>query len=369
MWLTKTSKLLLMSSLFFLTGCHVSSKTAMDGSGGRTAYNEVLQRTNSEQMLLNLVRLRYFDSPFFLNVANITTQFTYKASALPSIPIPGFTSSNPFQLGGDFTWQNQPTIQYTPLEGQQFAQQLLHPIDLRTLQQLILSGWNVDLVFRVIVQSFDTFLNAPEASGPVPEHLPKYNAFYEVTKLLRYFQKRSQLQVGIKMCPKHSENGINGQILQIAFPKDDKKSKQLADLLSDVHTVGDYYVINLQLGFTKSGKVGIMTRSLLSCMYYLSNGIEIPDEDVAKGYVVVTRNYDGETFGWDSIVGDLIHIRSSYSKPKDHYMSVRYRNKWFYIGDDNLPSKTTFLLLQQLYNLQSQASNLPAPLLTLPLGG
>lgn len=340
----------------------------MDGSGGRTAYNLVLQETNSEQMLLNLVRLRYFDSPFFLNVSNITTQFTYKTSAFPLIPIPGFNQSNPFNLGGDFTWQNQPTIQYTPLEGHQFAQQLLHPIDLQTIQQLILSGWNIDLVFRVIVQSFDNYLNAPEASGPVPEHLPKYNAFFEVTRLFRILQRKSLLQVGIKMCPHISGNGSNGQILQIAFPKNCEEGKQLAHLLSDVHTVANNYVVNLELGFTKDGKVGIMTRSLLSCMYYLSNGIEIPQEDVDRGYVVVTKDIEGERYGWDFLVGPLFDVKSMEAKPSDHYMRVKYRGKWFYICDSDLASKRTFLLLLQLYNLQSEASNLPAPLLTLPLG-
>lgn len=350
-----------------LTSCHVSSKTAMDGSGGRTAYNMVLQETNGEQMLVNLVRLRYFDSPFFLNVANITTQFTYKTSAFPSIPIPGFNQRNPFSLGGDFTWQNQPTIQYTPLEGNEFARQLLHPIDLKTIQQLILSGWNVDLIFRVIVQSFDSYLNAPEASAPVPEHLPRYNAFYEVTKLFRYFQKKSQLQVGIKICP-HDEKHLNGQMLQISFPTDDPKSKQLADLLSDVHTVHDQYVINLTLGFNKDGKIGIMTRSLLSCMYYLSNGIQIPEEDIDKGFVVVTKSVHGDIYGWESVIGDLLKVETTYSNPSQHYISVKYRGKWFYIPDNDLPSKRTFLLLLQLYNLQSQASASTAPLLTLPLG-
>jgi fermentation-respiration switch protein FrsA (DUF1100 family) len=41
----------------------------------RMRYNEVYRATNDEQLLLNIVRLRYADSPIFIDLANITSQF------------------------------------------------------------------------------------------------------------------------------------------------------------------------------------------------------------------------------------------------------------------------------------------------------
>jgi len=370
----KAFRILGLFSLLGFSSCHVSSKTALEGSGGRNAYNVVLQTSNSEQMLLNLVRLRYYDSPFFLDVGTITTQFTYKTSAMPTIPIPGFTKANPFSLGGEFSWQNQPTIQYTPLEGQAFAHQILTPIDLRTIQQLILSGWDVELVFRLVIQSFDEFLNAPEASGPIPEYIPRYKNFREVAQLLHHFQVRSALKVGVKTIvrKKGAEEGIIPddccQVLQIAFPENDPEAEKLAGLFSEVQKINGHYAINLELGFNTRGQIGIIPRSILSCMYYLSSAIDVPQEDIDKKKVATTKSFSGEVFDWGEIIGELITVHSSSRAPKECYVSVKYKDHWFYIDECDILSKRTFLLLLQLYNLQAQENKTLSPILALPLG-
>jgi hypothetical protein len=38
-------------------------------------YNEVIRDTNDEQLLMNIVRLRYADSPVFIDLPSITSQF------------------------------------------------------------------------------------------------------------------------------------------------------------------------------------------------------------------------------------------------------------------------------------------------------
>ena len=42
---------------------------------------------------------------------------------------------------------------------------------------------------------------------------------------------------------------------------------------------------------------------------------------------------------------------------------------WFYINDDDIQSKTTFLLMQVLMGMQSGASSSGAPILTIPVSG
>ena len=364
--------LFLVMICILTSSCSVSSQSTLYGMGGRAAYNQSLQMTNNEQMLLNLVRLRYLDTPFFLNVSNVTTQFTYRTTGTAEIPIPGFTNDNPSILGGEVFWQNQPTIQYTPLEGHAFASQLLSPIELATLQRVILSGWDLDLVFRLAIQSFDDFLNAPEASGPIPEYIPKYQSFFEVTELFRYFQKRSELQIGVKIskCPKeHSTPDKKAYLLQIAFPLGSKEADQLAGLLSGVVIKNEHYVLNLELGFNKKGKIGIMPRSILSCMYYLSSGVKVPKEDIAFGYAPTTLGTEGEAFDWHDVVGELMRVYCSKCRPRRSYVSIYYKDHWFFIRDDDLLSKKTFVLLLQLYNLQSQEVQSAGPVLTLPIGG
>lgn len=356
--------------LLGLTSCHIPSKVTLGGTGGRTAYNTALQMTNNEQMLLNLVRLRYLDIPFFLDVANITTQFTYRSSASPTFPIPGFNSDNPFTLGGELFWQNQPTLQFVPLEGKAFAQQILNPIDLHTIQQLIYSGWDVDRVFRVVIQNFDDLPNAPEASGPLPELIPRHRQFLEASQLLRYFQMRGALQVGVRIDRRKSKNAEDKvYTMQIAFPDEGEEAEKLAKLLSGARTINGNFVLNMELGFNLRGRIGVMPRSILSCMYYLSESVDLPSEDVEKGVVAQMVGPSGELFDWKQVLGELMHISSCSVEPKDAYVKVKYRNHWFYINNTDLESKKTFVLLLQLYNLQAgQAAQSPPPILTLPLG-
>lgn len=47
----------------------------------RVPYNEVIQRTTNEQLLLNLVRLQYREAPLFLEVGSVAAQFSFRESA------------------------------------------------------------------------------------------------------------------------------------------------------------------------------------------------------------------------------------------------------------------------------------------------
>ena len=46
-------------------------------------------------------------------------------------------------------------------------------------------------------------------------------------------------------------------------------------------------------------------------------------------------------------------MRSSTSRPANAFVAVPYRGAWFYIADNDLESKSTFMLLTQLFNLQA----------------
>ena len=211
-----------------LTGCHFPSKIAMEGSGGRNAYNMEVQKTNAEEMLLNLVRLRYFDSPFFLEVSSVTNQFTMRNLAVASIKLPGFDKTNPMSLGGETQWTNQPTIQYSPLQGKEFANQLMQPLDINTIQQVIYSGWDIERVFSLTVKNFQEFPNIPR-EGLDPDELIRHQKFHQLIKLMTALQLKGDLQIGIGQSKAEDANKPN---LQFAFPSDNKISEEMAELLS-----------------------------------------------------------------------------------------------------------------------------------------
>ncbi|MEM9295340.1 MAG: hypothetical protein AAGA57_06015, partial [Planctomycetota bacterium] len=54
------------------SGCAVAGPASI--REGRLEYNEAVQVTSDQELLLNIVRLRYRDTPTILQIANIATQ-------------------------------------------------------------------------------------------------------------------------------------------------------------------------------------------------------------------------------------------------------------------------------------------------------
>ncbi len=350
---------------FGLVGCRVPTSISMEGTGGRNSYNMVVQKSNSEELLLNLVRLRYYDAPLFLELSNITTQVTYKTTAGTNFSIPGFNHDSPVGFNGEFSWQDQPTIQYTPLEGQEFAAQMMKPIELSTIQLLVYSGWDVDRLFRLVIQSFANQLNMPLSGAPAPVHEPHYKSFFVAIKLLRELQLQGHLLTGVKIT--EDEHGRK-ESLQIGFPKDNEVSQKLAALLPTVTDFDRKYVLSMLKGFTPEGKIGVMSRSLLSCMYYVSLGVEVPKVDIENGAIAMPEGWSETSGEWNKVAKELLTVQTCDQMPSHASVAVKYRGHWFYIADNDLNSKRTFALLMQLFNLQAVEQKLPPPILTLPLG-
>ena len=51
---------------------------------GRTQYNMVFRETTDEELLLNIVRFRYLEPPYFLELKSLNTQFLFNPKAAAS---------------------------------------------------------------------------------------------------------------------------------------------------------------------------------------------------------------------------------------------------------------------------------------------
>jgi hypothetical protein len=117
-----------------------------------------------------------------------------------------------------------------------------------------------------------------------------------------------------------------------------------------------------------SEKITVTTRSILEVMYLLSKTVSVPEEHAAKGILAFTHNPDGTLFDWRMVTGDLFKVCVAKHKPRDAYISVKYRGYWYYIDDRDLSSKTTLNLFNELLWLQRVGASEGSPILTLPLG-
>lgn len=331
----------------------------------RQDFNVALQQTNDEQMLLNLVRMKYRDTTMFLEVGAVASQYSLTSNVTASGSLKD-NFSNSIGLGSKIEYQEKPTISYTPLHGQSFITRLISQVPPETVGLLYKSGWSVERLFLLCMERIDNVKNAPSASGPTPKYEPDFAKFKKLSDLLRDLQVEGGIQLDVVKIPTTETIGFT---LRFNKNVDKAKSDEVRNLLGLGNA--DYYVLS-QIDAPKiDNEIIFETRSVREMLFYLSHGVEVPQSHIDKGLVTVTKKKDGANFDWKELTGDLMQVKSAKCPvcPANAYVSIKYRDTWFYIEDNDLNSKSTFSLLVQIYNLQSGDTKSSGPVMTLNVGG
>lgn len=409
------------SAILFSSGCVLGPESLRLS---RTNYNRAVVDTAREEMLLNLVRMKYHQSEEFIGIPSITGQYQFD-----------------FDLGGSGNWQDsiatrlglslgagatsKPTIVYTPEQDQEFNRRLLAPISLETIDLLTSKGWAFNRVLRLTVRNINDVDNATSAGGPTPELKPDFEEFVHVSNLLRELQEHGrQIEISyeematkdpVQLSDEISSDKVDGEAIILAAEKGYRFLHSADGTTASLWTrPGDEQVMVLRIspeiedsshvdeirrileldpeqlvyrirsdnqGQLKQPNVRRLTgdnsnakrdsltvspRSVKEMMFYLCHGINVPDSHVEKGFVRTTTDYSGVEFDWDELTGDLFRVHVQKLPPKDAAVAVRYQGHWFYIPECDLDSKSTFNLLLELFNLEIRAGGgAQIPLLTI----
>jgi len=355
---------LLLSLALLPTGCAALA----DGNirPGQIDFNRQVVQTLDEQLLLNLVRLRYRDTPYFIEISNITTQQSVTGGGSLTVPIglPDPSSGRSlFTPGVSGTFSYAPTVVYAPLQGEAFVRRLVAPVPLLAAVVLSQSGWSIARVLRLTVDRINSVRNAPSAAGPTPKLAPDYADFKRLVEALRKLQIADQVAFS-------PMGGVDDQGFLLLLDKDPSAAAANSEIKSLLKLAPNVERIPLARDFTQpeDDRVTLRMRSVLSAMFYLSQAVDVPAQHEALGLVTVTRNPDGSRFDWHSALNDLFHVHTSASDPGQASVKIAYRGQWFWIDDADLESKTTFQLLVQLFSMQASHKDQLVPMLTLPVG-
>jgi hypothetical protein len=112
-------------------------------------------------------------------------------------------------------------------------------------------------------------------------------------------------------------------------------------------------------------EIALQTRSLLEVIVDLSADIEVPAAHVEEKRVNTTHVEQADARG---TIPPLIRIRNSPEKPGDAFVSVPYRNSYFWIDDRDLRSKKIFSFLMFVFTLVETGDKGTAPIVTIPTG-
>ena len=111
-------------------------------------------------------------------------------------------------------------------------------------------------------------------------------------------------------------------------------------------------------------EIAMLSRSMLNILIDLATQIEVPDEHVAEGRTVGSLPLGASKRG----VTQLLKVYNGTEKPENGFVSVRYRDLWFWIDDRDFKSKRTFAFLMLLISLMETSDNQNLPVITIPAG-
>jgi len=336
----------------------------------RPDYNQQIARSADAEMLLNLVRLRYNDTPLFLELGTVVAQYGYDASLNASGQFGAGASGT---VGTGLMYAEKPTITYSPLAGDKFATRMMTPIPLDSVILLTQTGWSDDRLLLLVLQRANDVFNAPTATGPTPAHKPDYESFADLADRLHRLQAAGL--AGLNWATADPGAHPPGRRLEFwLHPPADSHSPLASDVAAvrrhlDLQPGREDFPVTEYPFKRQPDQVGLLSRSLLAVLYFLSQSVEPPESDVQAHLVATTLDDDGRPFDWRRVTGRVMAIHSQQDRPQNAYVTVAYRGSWFYIADDDHSSKATFGLLNFLFSLTAESGRGGSPLLTLPVGG
>lgn len=329
-------------------------------STGRPLYNLAVQQTDSQQLLLNIVRQRYNDPVLFLDVTSISSGYTMQANAgLTGTIVPSGGDEFSGSLGASIS--ETPFITYAPNSGEKFVRQMLTPLDLKTVAMIVQAGWSIERVLLIIGQSVNQVRNDPLGGDTHNGYLK----FQQVVSSLRDLQRDGLISVGSTPVEDSDDPGLTLMIDPTAL---ESPSYRLICESIEVACDGSPLLLRQAIGITSDGKtMALATRSLFSALYFLAQGVDVPAADAARGSARKQTYAAGGPFDQMNPRGQLFRVSSSTTEPELAAVKIFYRGSWFYIADNDMDSKVTFALVSMLVMLQSGDTAKITPLISLPL--
>jgi hypothetical protein len=307
-------------------------------------------------MLLNIVKLRYLDTPVFVDVSSVISSYTLEGGIdFAARVFPDSRADSYRNLGASGTYSDRPTISYVPLTGERLVNSLLRPIPPETVFALVSGGGRADFILKSAVQAINGIYNASTApSRPRRED----SRFIQVAEALGRIEEVGALGMRIEKAGDKTRSfvlfrrGVDGDVDQ-----DIALVKEILGLDPKV----DMFRLAFGAAREHSDEITLLTRSMQGLMGELSTGVDIPAQDLLDGRATSRQTHPASA-------GDvpLMGVHSGRERPSNAFAAVQYRGHWFWIDDRDLGSKRMFIFLLMFASMAESGALPQGPLLTIP---
>jgi hypothetical protein len=327
----------------------------------RFDYNTAISDSWKEQTLLNIVKIRYADMPLFVEVASVVSGYTLEGS----VDLSGTLSSDDAEQG-DFLsmetagkYTDRPTITYSPITGNQFNRSFMLPIPPSAVLFLMQTGWPVDLIMPLTVESINGLRAQVSAGMNRRAGDPR---FYRVIKLLREIQKSGAVGMQIIKESEYKETTVLFFSKENVSPEIEAAMKEIDQLLG-LRPGAREITVGYGLLAKSDTEIAMITRSMLHIIIELASKIDVPPEHVSEGRTVPSLVQEGQTVAGFK---RLIKINHGPDRPDNVFTAVRYRDHWYWIDDRDFNSKRTFTFVMILMSLSEKGGTEDLPVVTIP---
>ena len=325
-------------------------------ANGRAAYTDVITRTNDEQLLGTLVRMRYAETTSMLMVTAVTSSSELTVDSAINL---GFGQHRgydgnlvPFSAGGSY--RESPTISYEPLTGAHYLKQMVTPISLEMYGLLVDSMSDSEWTLRLLTASLAGL------DAPVNYESPRAADLAHALSLMASLNRAGVLGFSYKT---GSEDNVEG--VELVLDDTEAASHDIAELLKLIgkqapEKTGQQVRLELQMGRIPSGpdSLRLLTRSPFELLRLASQGVQVPDEQLAAGIAPAAVASSAEPF---------LHVHCASTQPADPFVAVQYRGYWFWVESNDTASKRGFSTMQTLLLSCLQEGSGARPQLTLPV--
>jgi hypothetical protein len=320
-----------------IAGCAVAGSTAI--RSGRAVYNDAIVTTNNEQILAMLVRIRYQEPSGLLAVASVTANIRIRASVGAEFGVgpDGNYAGNLVPLSAGALYEENPTISYTPVQGEQYLRQMLSPLPLDFTVLLLSALGASPAPMTLLIKGINDLRNPEFLTDP---SMAADDRFVEVAGLFASLHRRGFLtwtQVPGEL-PSFAL-ALRGQ--GAAYAQEVTRLHELLGLEKPAH-LDELITLEVLLGVgAREGDViELRSRSVYDLLLIAAAGVDVPDEHLESG--LASRLPPGGPAAAE------IHIRRSKGRPKDAMVAVTHHGWWYWIDSTDHASKATFRILEAL---------------------
>jgi hypothetical protein len=320
----------------------------------RFDYGTAISNSWKEQLLGNLVRMRYIEAPVFVDVSSVINQYILEGTVnLGAGWNTAFTGDHTANVGAAGRFSDRPTITYTPISGKEFSISLLTPVSPEAIFALVQSGWPAELILRLTVRTMNGVEN--EVASPASRR-PADPRFVELLNV--WARLREARALGLRK--QTTEHGAKIVVYQADAQLDAAVHRDLEFLRETLGLDPDASAYTLTYGLVPndSAEIAVLTTSMLELINEMAWRADVPPEHVEEGRT-------GPTFFTGEGLEPLIQVHYAKELPADSYAAVRNRDYWFYIDDRDVRSKRTFALMQILLSFTESGDAARGPVVTI----